>query len=518
LCGLAAVWGPGGPGRAAQVRRMLDQIAHRGHESALARLGRCVMGVTRLPVTDVAGSRQPMADGGATRLIGFNGEIYNFRELRREHLPGVALRTAGDTETVLELVARESTAALPRLDGMFAMVVYDAARDRILAARDPLGIKPLYLVEDGGDHFFASEIKALLAAGLPAARIRQLPPGHFFDGRDVRAFDRPVEPVPGHHPPDLDRCAGALRDLLARAVEKRIATEVPTGLLLSGGIDSSVIAHHLAAAGVHGPAYTVGLAGAPDLAHARAVGASLGLHHRVREVAIDDVGRVIPEVVRVLENFHLYAVLNAIPAYFAFEAARQDGTTVLLCGEGSDEIFGGYDFHFDHYPPAELDRSIRRSIAQLHRTELHRIDRLSMAHTLEARVPFLDREVVRFALGLPDELRWQADPDGGRTVKRVLRHAYRDLLPAEVVWRPKHSFFRSAGIEQAVDTWVRDHASERDLAWEEGVRWGLRSPAERHFFRIWRDLYPELHALGPAHFRGAPEKRLLNTGLTEDDV
>jgi asparagine synthase (glutamine-hydrolysing) len=450
MCGIAATVGIGDP---AVFGRLFGAIRHRGpDESGALEAGRARLGCHRLAIVDPEGGRQPLVSADGRRLLVFNGEIYNHRALRDE-FRGYGYRSGSDGEVLFPLLEREGPAGLRRLRGMFAFVLYDQATGEALAARDPFGIKPLYFMETAGGLAFASEMKSFLGLG---GRLRFVPPGHYLlDGRLGRYYRPPRRGWVRRRPP--------LRPLLEEAVASHLPPDGPCGVLLSGGLDSSAVAALAARVRPDLTAYTVALPGAPDTERAEEVAAHLGIRHEVLRVSEEEARAALPPTIWYLESFHPVMVRNALPLYLVARRARRDAK-VLLGGDGADELFAGYDYL------ATLERrfwpaAIESGVNNLHRTELQRADRITMANGVELRVPFLDAPLAEAALDLPldDKVRLM---DGRRVVKWALRAAVADLLPPSIVWRVKTPFADGSGFSRlGLDGGRADEETFRE-AWQ----------------------------------------------------
>lgn len=461
MCGIAVLWGGSERG---VVEAMLDRLAHRGPDGQRLHAVAAPpfeLGHRRLAIIDPVGGAQPLLCPERAAALVANGMIYNDKALRARHADA-PWRTGSDCESILHAVLADGAEAVAGLDGMFAFVM--VAGDRLIAARDPLGKKPLYMARLGEALAFASEIKALEPL---AGRIEAFPAGHLLDGeRGLRPYWRVPAGPPS--PWNVADAAAALRETLERAVVKRLRSDVPLGAFLSGGLDSSIICalarRHLAE--LH--TFAVGLAGSRDLAAARIVAAHLGTRHHEIVLRREEALAALPDILWHLESFDRDLVRSAVPTWFvAREAARR--VKVVLTGEGADELLAGYRYHAGYEDDAALDAELRRSLAAMHDINLQRVDRMSMAHGLEARVPFLDREVLALALDLPPALKRRA-PDGRAVEKWILRHAFADLLPPEIVWRTKVQFDEGSGLADL-------------LADEAERRWGGSAEAEERHYR-----------------------------------
>lgn len=436
MCGLAAIWGAGNAG---PVQEMLRLQRHRGPDGQALRpvgQGEAVLGHCRLAIIDPEGGQQPLETRDGSWSLVANGMIYNDAELRGE-ISSPDYRTGSDSESILHLIARDGPKAVSRLDGMFAFVL--ANNERLIAARDPVGIKPLYYGEKNGTLAFASEAKAL--AGY-CDSIKEFPAGAVFDS--ATGMHRHYE-IPDSGPMAWKEADAveALRETIGQAVVKRLRSDVPFGAFLSGGLDSSIIAAIAAKHVDNFKTFAVGFEGSADLVAARRVARHIGSDHRELILKPDEAIEALPEILYHLESFDQDLVRSAVPCYFVSKLAA-DHVKVVLTGEGADELFAGYRYHRDIADPDALRDELRGSVARMHNINLQRVDRMSMAHGLEARVPFLDREVIALGLSLPVDMRLRREQ--GRVVEKwILRKAFEDLLPPEIVWRTKVQFDEGSG-------------------------------------------------------------------------
>jgi asparagine synthase (glutamine-hydrolysing) len=435
MCGIAGAY-QGNSHRT--VKKMVMQLKHRGPDGdGIMPVEDATLGHTRLAIVDVDGGHQPLQNGEA--WIAFNGEIYNFMDLRSMHLNGQLFSTRTDTETVLRLYQRFGPQCVEMLNGMFAFAI--SWQGELFLARDPLGIKPLYYgKKDGGLHF-ASEVKAL---SLVTDDIREFPAGHWFHSKRGWQQYYTLEDTLQDDLPDVQSeqdALQAIRGSLQDAVRKRLMSDVPLGVSLSGGLDSSIISMISSqdTPGLH--SFVVGVEGGEDLEAARLMADELGTQHHEYIYTEQDMLDVLPEVVYYLESFDPALVRSAIPNYMLARMASEY-VKVMLTGEGADELYAGYSY-LDRYDKADdLQEELVNITESLHNTNLQRGDRMSMAHGLEARVPFLDVDSVSMALSIPPEWKLQKD---GRPAKNLLRRAYEGLLPDEIVNRPKMKFSKGAG-------------------------------------------------------------------------
>ncbi|MGI8800924.1 MAG: asparagine synthase (glutamine-hydrolyzing) [Solirubrobacteraceae bacterium] len=449
MCGIAAIHGSVDP---EPGRRMLDRIGHRGPDGR----GEIVvsdawLGHVRLSIVDLEDGDQPLSTpDGRLHLVG-NGEIYNHTRLR-ERLGPRHFATGSDNEGALALIARYGPVGLHQLRGMYAVVV--AGKDgSFVAARDPVGIKPLYWASRGGEVRFASELVAFDEDWREAVEL--FPPGHYWtpdEGlvRFARAVPAELEPScrpptrPGEEPPE--QLVGELRDALIRAVERRMMADVRIGVFLSGGLDSSIIAAIAARSCDYVlPTFAVGTHDSPDLEGARVVAAFLGTEHHERIYTEEEARAAVPAVVRSIESFDPSLVRSAVPNYLLAEFAARE-VKVVLTGEGADELFGGYEYVRDLGSEDDLHDELVRTVESLHGLNLQRCDRVTMAHGLEARVPFLDLDMIAFCLGIPAA--WKTSDT--RQEKFILRTAFAGWVPDEILWREKAQFGDGSGAADAL--------------------------------------------------------------------
>lgn len=475
MCGIVALWNAGSAEVAAGMTR---KIAHRGpDEFAIGQVGDGpgILGHCRLSIIGPDNGRQPIHHGGAALVV--NGEIYNHLDLRAI-LGADRFRTASDSEAVIQLFDAASNGIvsgrwIDRLDGMFAFVLCDG--ERLIAARDPLGIKPLYMAPMGAGLVFASEVKAF--DGVAVGDIAAVPPGHLFDTRSgLRRWHRtPQGAASPEQDLDVDDLVRELRLVLEDAVRKWSMSDVGFGCFLSGGLDSSIIAalaNRMLGGGLR--TFAVGTEGSPDLLAARRVAAHIGSqHHELRFTAVEIAG-AFDEVIYHLESPDVDLVRSAVPTHFAAQLASRH-VKVTLTGEGADELFAGYAYHKRYAGhPAALAKEITRSLGTMHNINLQRVDRITMAHGLEARTPFLDRDLIAFAQTIPAELKLFQEPNGRIVEKWILRKACEDLLPADIVWRTKAQFDEGSGTVDCL---------QRALQMATGVVGDVERTDEARFYR-----------------------------------
>lgn len=485
MCGIIGILGDAPDGVA---DTMLGAIAHRGQDDRQWRrfdhFG--VLGINRLSIMDLERGEQPIFNEDGSLAVVCNGEIYNQDAIRRDLEDDHEFTSRSDVEVILHLYEEYGDDAVKFLDGMFAFILFDFRQGRVLLGRDAVGIKPLWFREDGETHYFASEVKALVGIGIEdESSVRELPPGCTWTRE--RGVERYWEPALPTSEPDLELC----RSLLRHAVKKRLMSDVEVGTFLSGGIDSSIVTALVAEENPKVKAFTVGMEGSPDVAMARRVAEHLGIEHIVHIFTVDDMLELLSDAIYSIESYNPSMVTGAVVTLMCSRLAVEHGVKVALCGEGADELLGGYsalrslDF-------LELRRKLLTLIENLYKTELKRLDRMSMAATLEARVPFLDRGFVEYAFNLPSDEKIY--DDGNRRIEKYhLRRAFEGLLPDELIWREKCPFDQGSGgrsMIPEIESRISDEEYERKL--REYAPWNIQSKEMLCYFEIWRSHFGEI--------------------------
>ena len=486
MCGIVGLWNAKDDGAVAEA---MGRMVHRGpdaegrHDADEVHLGH-----RRLSIMDPAGGDQPILCGETGRAIVANGEIYNFPTLREALSARHRFRTRSDSESALHLYDELTELTAGRLDGMFAFALTDGPD--LYLARDAIGIKPLYVGRKGDGMVFASELKAV--SGLVDS-IEEFPPGTWYHSR--LGYGRFYE-VPDRYPEDVDEQEHRrrLRETLERAVTKRLMSDVPVGAFLSGGLDSSIIAALMRPHVDELHTFSVGLPGSNDLQAARLVAEHLDTIHHEYELTAAEIRAKLPEIVYHLESYDQDLVRSAIPCYFTSRLAAEH-VKVILTGEGADELFAGYSYYKDMNAADEqaLHDELRRSVSSLHNVNLQRVDRLTMAHSIEGRVPFLDTELIELAQTIPAALKLCRRPGKPPVEKHILRAACEDLLPAEIVWRDKEQFDEGSGTVDVVDGLADGLMPEG--AWrtyaERHAEQGLRSAEECAYHKLLCEACPD---------------------------
>ena len=460
------------------VQGLIGGILHRGDvtDPVVAVSPTTAFCTRRLRIVDAEHGVQPQISADGRILVSFNGEIYNHAALRIElSALGVRFRTASDTEVLANALAVWGGGALGRLRGMFAFVAMDLQSGQFVAARDPFGEKPLYLIQDGDRFLFCSEIRPLLE-GSETGDVLLLPPGYVL----TKSYCKPFAALPQPAGPLLAQSdARALDAILSEAVERCIPPDLPFATLFSGGIDSTLIAHYARQQRPEAPGYFLGGEDAPDYVHAARYADQTGFDLRV--VPFDggspDTFSAVDEVITAVETFEPSVIRPSLCYQALSKAIHADGYRVALVGEGADELFCGYvplELTFAH--GMATGGPVRdQCLALMNRTALQRTDRCTMRHQIEARSPFLDRTVVEyaFALDAPALVPLVNGAPRGKAPLRALYDLYPDQLPASIRDRRKIPVNEGAGLDATQnESRMKDYfeATVTDLDYRQGQR------------------------------------------------
>ncbi|HJW45580.1 MAG TPA: asparagine synthase B, partial [Lysobacter sp.] len=410
----------------------------------------------RLAIVDPAGGSQPLRSGDGELVLAVNGEIYNHRDLEKRLLQPYAFQTGSDCEVINALYRqhadgeRDDVAAwLNALNGIFAFALWDRTRQRFLIARDPIGVCPLYWGHDrDGRLCVASEMKALADV---CADVAQFPPGHYYDsatGELVQYYVKPWREYAATQGVEVTR--QELRDAFERAVHRQLMTDVPYGVLLSGGLDSSLVAAVAARYARHRieeddkaeawwprlHSFAIGLEGSPDLAAAKVAAEALGTVHHGFTYTFEEGLDALPEVIRHIETYDVTTIRASTPMFLLARRIKAMGVKMVLSGEGSDEIFGGY-LYFHKAPNArEFHEETIRKLDALYNYDCLRANKSMMAWGVEPRVPFLDVEFLDVAMRMDAQHKMAGAQAGGthRIEKAILREAFTGYLPESILW------------------------------------------------------------------------------------
>ena len=439
-----------------QVLRMSKKIRHRGPDwSGIYSSDKAILSHERLAIVDPKSGQQPLYNPERNLVLAVNGEIYNHQQLRRE-LSQYAFQTQSDCEVILALYEKKGAAFLEDLNGIFAFALYDVKNDCYLIARDHMGIIPLYIGWDHfGNFFVASELKSLEGV---CNRIEEFKPGHYIYSRESREpqrwYIRDWEQY--ENVQDQVSDIAALRKGLEDAVHRQLMSDVPYGVLLSGGLDSSMIAagtKKFASRRIESNdteaawypqlhSFAVGLEGSPDLAAARKAADHIGTIHHEIHFTIQEGLDAIRDVIYHLETYDVTTVRASTPMYVLARVINSMGIKMVLTGDGSAELFGGY-LYFHKAPNArEFHEETVRKLGKLHLYDCLRANKSLAAWGIEGRVPFLDKEFIDIAMRLNPADKMIRE---GRIEKWILRKAFEDYLPESIAWRQKEQFSDGVG-------------------------------------------------------------------------
>ena len=496
MCGIVAIFNvkEQTPKLRTKALGMSKKIRHRGPDwSGIHCSGSAILAHERLSIVDPESGGQPLFSPDGKQVLAVNGEIYNHKEIRERYKGRYDFQTGSDCEVILALYRDKGVNFLEDLNGIFAFALYDEEQDAFLIARDQIGVIPLYIGYNAdGKVFVASELKALEGE---CERYEPFLPGHYYWSKDPgmkRWYKR--DWMEYDNVKDNTASSDAIRKSLCAAVKRQMMSDVPYGVLLSGGLDSSVISaitESYAERRIETDSqsrawwprlhsFAVGLKGAPDLAKARQVADYIGTVHHEINYTIQEGLDALRDVIYFIETYDITTVRASVPMYLLARVIKSMGIKMVLSGEGADEIFGGY-LYFHKAPSAEeFHKETVRKLSKLHLYDCLRANKSLSAWGVEGRVPFLDKEFLDVAMRtnpkakmcsvLPASRSGEADPKAS-IEKRIVREAFEDMLPEEVAWRQKEQFSDGVGYSwidtlkkitsEAVTDEQMAHAEER---------------------------------------------------------
>lgn len=496
MCGIVAIFNvkEQTPELRSKALGMSKKIRHRGPDwSGIHCSGSAILAHERLSIVDPESGGQPLFSPDGKQVLAVNGEIYNHKEIRERYKGRYDFQTGSDCEVILALYRDKGVNFLEDLNGIFAFALYDEEQDAFLIARDHIGVIPLYIGYNAdGKVFVASELKALEGE---CERYEPFLPGHYYWSKDPgmkRWYKR--DWMEYDNVKDNTASSDAIRKSLCAAVKRQMMSDVPYGVLLSGGLDSSVISaitESYAERRIETDSksrawwprlhsFAVGLKGAPDLAKARLVADHIGTVHHEINYTIQEGLDALRDVIYFIETYDITTVRASVPMYLLARVIKSMGIKMVLSGEGADEIFGGY-LYFHKAPSAEeFHKETVRKLSKLHLYDCLRANKSLSAWGVEGRVPFLDKEFLDVAMRtnpkakmcsvLPASRSGEADPKAS-IEKRIVREAFEDMLPEEVAWRQKEQFSDGVGYSwidtlkkitsEAVTDEQMAHAEER---------------------------------------------------------
>ena len=462
--------------------RMSQKIRHRGPDwSGIYCGGSAILAHERLSIVDPESGGQPLFSPDKKQVLAVNGEIYNHQEIRRRYAGRYEFQTGSDCEVILALYRDKGIDFLEDINGIFAFALYDEEKDTFLITRDPIGVIPLYIGYDGdGTVYVASELKALEGQ---CERYEPFLPGHYYWSEEPsikRYYQRDwfeYDAVKNN-----EASVSAIRDALKDSVKRQLMSDVPYGVLLSGGLDSSVISaiaekfseHRIennSQTRAYWPrlhSFAVGLKGAPDLAKAKLVADHIGTVHHEINYTIQEGLDAIRDVIYFVETYDVTTVRASTPMYLLARVIKSMGIKMVLSGEGADEVFGGY-LYFHKAPNAKaFHEETVRKLSKLHYYDCLRANKSLSAWGVEGRVPFLDKEFLDVAMRTNPKAKMCP---GSTIEKKIVREAFTDMLPAEIAWRQKEQFSDGVGYSwidtlkkitsEAVSNEQMAHAAER---------------------------------------------------------
>jgi len=486
MCGIVVVFGVyrGSESIRDRVLERVRRIRHRGPDwSGVYCKGHTIMAHERLSIVDVSSGSQPLFTEQKDCVLAVNGEIYNHLNVREEmESKGYNGRfmTKSDCEIILHLYKQGGMANVcSRVNGMFAFAMYDEAKDEYMIARDHAGIIPLYWGHDcDGALWVSSELKGLHDV---CVTFSDFPPGHYYDSstKSLVKWYNPIWHTPEYMPTasvDLD----VLRNQLEDSVKRHLMSDVPYGVLLSGGLDSSLIsaiAARVCAKRVESGcseeawwprlhSFSIGLEGSPDLAAAAKVAKHIkSVHHEIK-FTIDEGLNAYRDVIYHLETYDITTIRAATPMYLMSRYIRAQGVKMVLSGEGADEVFAGYLYFHKCPNKEEMQEELVRKVKGLYKFDCLRANKATAAWGVEARVPFLDREFLDYALDIDPADKMCGVNGGGRIEKHILRKAFEGYLPDDILWRQKEQFSDGVGYSwiDSIRARAGDLVSDTDLA------------------------------------------------------
>ncbi|WP_462171504.1 asparagine synthase B [Pseudoalteromonas xiamenensis] len=497
-----------------QAIEMSKRLRHRGPDwSGVYSSDKAILVHERLAIVGVSSGAQPLYNPERTHVLAVNGEIYNHKQLAKSLNVDFEFQTESDCEVILALYKEKGPEFLDDLNGIFAFCLYDEEQDAYLIGRDHIGIIPLYTGRDQhGNFYVASEMKALTPI---CTQIEEFPPGHYLyskEGSPRRYYQREWQAYDAVA--DNDASPEKVREGLEAAVKRQLMCDVPYGVLLSGGLDSSVISaitQKFAAKRIEDDdasdawwpklhSFSINLEGSPDLAAAQKVADEIGTVHHPIHFTVQQGIDSLKEVIYHLETYDVTTIRASTPMYLMARYIKAMGIKMVLSGEGADELFGGY-LYFHKAPNAkEFHEELNRKISKLHMFDCLRANKSMAAWGVEARVPFLDKEFVDIAMRVNPEQKMCKD---GKIEKHIVRSAFDGYLPDEVLWRQKEQFSDGVGYSwiDSLKEFVETQVSDQDLA-NAAFRFPINTPDSKEAY-YYRTIF-ESHFPGEAAAKCVP--------------
>ena len=478
MCGIVCAFNIKGDNEfvRANVLKMAQRVRHRGPDwSGIYSDDNAILAHERLAIVDPTSGKQPIISQDGKKIIAVNGEIYNHQTLRESFLNSYKFKTQSDCEVIIPLYESKGVDFLNDLNGIFAFALYDSNKDTYLIARDHIGIIPLYMGWDKKNIFYvSSELKSLEGV---CDKIELFPPGHYLESHDMKLKEwyKP-EWTSFDSVKNAKTSISSIHDSLSAAVKRQLMSDVPYGVLLSGGLDSSItsaLAKKFASKRIESDdkqdawwpqlhSFSVGLKGAPDLKAAKIVADHIGTVHHEINFTIQEGIDAIRDVIYHLETYDVTTVRASTPMYLMARAIKSLGIKMVLSGEGADELFGGYLYFHKAPNSKEFHEETVRKLEKLHQYDCLRANKSLAAWGIEGRVPFLDKEFIETAMNINPEDKMIKS---GRIEKWVLREAFKDYLPESVLWRQKEQFSDGVGYSwiDSLKELVAKEVSDEDI-------------------------------------------------------
>lgn len=443
MCGIAAIINPTSQGKF-EMELMLKKIEHRGDTAPeQVQIRNSILGSVRLKIVDRPNGIQPFFNESKTVGVVFNGEIYNYKTLKSElETKGHRFISDCDTEVLVHLYEEHGIHFLQQLEGMFAFLIYDSVQDKFFGVRDFFGVKPFFYCKKGKSVYIASEMKSFSELGVEI--YEELKPGYYITNNGVVQYYR--IPTTKWNTDSVTTITYKVRELVELAVKKRVETDLPIATFLSAGIDSTIV--HLLCCKYHSDvtALIIGEDVGEDVIFAKRLCNDLKLKFHHINISKSSLVKSIPDIIYSIETFEPNPIRGSLLSVKLSEVAHSLGFKVVLCGEGSDEIFAGYgDFLFID-DENKFQNEIFSLLNDLYRTQLLRIDKTAMKYAVEVREPFLDKALVEYALNILPSQKVAINKSGKKTTKLVLREAFKDLLPDYIYAREKMTLMEGTGI------------------------------------------------------------------------
>lgn len=486
-----------------QLLSMSKKLRHRGPDwSGIFANDHAILAHERLSIVDPASGKQPLYSKDGKLVLAVNGEIYNHRDIRKKYAGKYEFLTESDCEVILALYQDKGPGFMEDLNGIYAFALYDLENNRFMIGRDHIGIIPLYQGWDkDGAYYVASELKALEGY---CNKIEEFMPGHYYyspDGIPTQWYVRTW--MEYDNVKDNVSDVAVLRKALEDAVERQLMSDVPYGVLLSGGLDSSIIAavaKKFASKRIETGntedawwpqlhSFAIGLDGSPDLLAARKVAKHIGSVHHEIHYTVQEGLDAIRDVIYHIETYDVTTVRASTPMYLLGRYIKSMGVKMVLSGEGADEVFGGYLYFHKAPNPQEFHKETVRKLSKLHQYDCLRANKSLAAWGVEGRVPFLDKEFLDVAMRLNPKDKMAGN---GKIEKHILRKAFEEYLPEEVVWRQKEQFSDGVGYNW-IDTLkaiANEKITDEQMA-NVKYRFPINPPLTKEEY-VYRSIYSEL--------------------------